>query len=101
MLEKSIKSKGEDPLAKLGAMIATGLLNSGGMNSQFSFTSVKTDKTIKPSVVGIVMFLQLYYWYPYIPFIGLCLKPQCLIVLDDLLEVKQNLSFICSCKPSK
>jgi len=58
-LEKSIKSKGEDPLAKLGALLATGLLNSGGRNSQFSFTSEKTDKTIKPSVVGIVMFLQL------------------------------------------
>lgn len=58
MLEKSIKSKGEDPLAKIGAMLATGILNSGGRNSQFSFTSEKTDKTIKTSVVGIVMFLQ-------------------------------------------
>lgn len=101
MLDKSIKFKGEDPLAKLGAMIATGILNSGGRNSQFNLTSEKTDKTIKTSVIGIVMFLQMFYWYPQIPFISLCLKPQALIILEDTLEIKQNFSLICSTKPSK
>jgi len=60
MLEKSIKSKGEDPITKFGAMVATGILNSGGRNSQFRFTSEKTDKTIKSAVVGFVLFLQMY-----------------------------------------
>jgi len=93
--------KSEDPLAKFGAMLATGFLNAGGRNCQFFFTSPKTDKTVKSSVVGIVMFLQMFYWYPYIPFISLCMKPQCLILLDDQLEVKQNLEMVCNTKPSR
>jgi len=52
--------KSEDPLAKFGAMLAIGFMNSGGRNSQFFFTSPKTDKTVKSSVVGIVMFLQMF-----------------------------------------
>lgn len=59
-LDKSIRMKSEDPLAKFGAMLAIGFMNSGGRNSQFFFTSPKTDKTVKSSVVGIVMFLQMF-----------------------------------------
>lgn len=35
------------------------------------------------------------------PFISLCLKPTCLILLDDKLEVKTGVKFICSSKPSR
>lgn len=59
-LEKSIKSKSEDPLAKFGALISTGIMNAGGRNSQFRFTSEKTDKTIKSSIVGSILFLQMH-----------------------------------------
>ena len=48
-------------MAKMGAILATGILNAGGRNCTISLRSPDTQTLRMSSVVGLAVFLQ--YWY--------------------------------------
>jgi len=52
------------------------------------------------SVIGIIMFTQFWYWFPYINFISLCINPICLIALNTDLNMPKGFNLISNAKPS-
>ena len=51
-------------------------------------------------MVGLVMFLQYWYWYPLLNFLSLSLTPTALVGLNQNLKVPKSFSFISNAKPS-
>ncbi|KAL0220698.1 hypothetical protein RCL1_000552 [Eukaryota sp. TZLM3-RCL] len=73
-------SKFEDDLVKSGCMIALGLMDCGGRNSFFSLVSpqgsgIFSGTLMAEKVVGLVVFLQHWFWLPYALFYPLCNVP--------------------------
>jgi 26S proteasome regulatory subunit N2 len=52
------------------------------------------------AVVGLVLFLQYWYWYPLLNFLSLSLTPTALIGLDKNLKVPKSFNFVSNAKPS-
>jgi 26S proteasome regulatory subunit N2 len=44
------------------------------------------------AIVGMAVFLQYWYWYPYIHFISLAFTPTALIGLNKELKVQKKIS---------
>ncbi|GAB2227852.1 hypothetical protein Droror1_Dr00009679 [Drosera rotundifolia] len=97
-LEKIILDKHEDTMSKMGAILASGILDAGGRNVTIRLLSkTKHDKLI--SVVGLAVFSQFWYWYPLIYFISLSFSPTALIGLNYDLKVPK-FEFLSNAKPS-
>ncbi|KAK7398840.1 hypothetical protein VNO78_10013 [Psophocarpus tetragonolobus] len=97
-LEKIILDKHEDTMSKMGAILASGILDAGGRNVTIRLLSkTKHDKII--AVVGLAVFSQFWYWYPLIYFISLSFSPTAFIGLNyDLKSPK--FEFLSHAKPS-
>jgi 26S proteasome regulatory subunit N2 len=52
------------------------------------------------SAVGLLMFLQTWYWYPLFPFLSLCFTPTMLIGLNKDFDMPTDFETICSAPPS-
>ena len=62
-LEKIILDKHEDTKSKMGAILASGIIDAGGRNITIKLKSKsKHDKLA--TVVGLLVFTQFWYWYP-------------------------------------
>jgi len=97
-LEKIILDKHEDTMSKMGAILASGILDAGGRNVTIRLLS-KTKHDKITAVVGLAVFSQFWYWYPLIYFISLAFSPTALIGLNyDLKSPK--FEFLSHAKPS-
>ncbi|OIV94131.1 hypothetical protein TanjilG_31556 [Lupinus angustifolius] len=97
-LEKIILDKHEDTMSKMGAILASGILDAGGRNVTIRLLS-KTKHDKITAVVGLAVFSQFWYWYPLIYFISLSFSPTALIGLNyDLKSPK--FEFLSHAKPS-
>ncbi|PIA40152.1 hypothetical protein AQUCO_02500098v1 [Aquilegia coerulea] len=97
-LEKIILDKHEDTMSKMGAILASGILDAGGRNVTIKLLSKsKHDKVT--AVVGLAVFTQFWYWYPLIYFISLAFSPTALIGLNADLKVPK-FEFLSHAKPS-
>ncbi|KAL5711772.1 26S proteasome non-ATPase regulatory subunit 1 A [Ranunculus cassubicifolius] len=97
-LEKIILDKHEDTMSKMGAILASGILDAGGRNVTIKLLSKsKHDKVT--AVVGLAVFTQFWYWYPLIYFISLAFSPTALIGLNSDLKVPK-FEFLSHAKPS-
>lgn len=97
-LEKIILDKHEDTMSKMGAILASGILDAGGRNVTIRLLS-KTKHDKVTAVVGLAVFSQFWYWYPLIYFISLAFSPTALIGLNyDLKSPK--FEFLSLAKPS-
>lgn len=97
-LEKIILDKHEDTMSKMGAILASGILDAGGRNVTIRLLS-KTKHDKVTAVVGLAVFSQFWYWYPLIYFISLAFSPTALIGLNyDLKSPKFEFSSLA--KPS-
>ncbi|KAM7253348.1 hypothetical protein ACFE04_008669 [Oxalis oulophora] len=97
-LEKIILDKHEDTMSKMGAILASGILDAGGRNVTIRLLSkAKHDKIT--AVVGLAVFSQFWYWYPLIYFISLAFSPTALIGLNYDLKVPK-FEFLSDAKPS-
>ncbi|XP_050216572.1 26S proteasome non-ATPase regulatory subunit 1 homolog A-like [Mercurialis annua] len=97
-LEKIILDKHEDTMSKMGAILASGIIDAGGRNVTIKLLSKsKHDKVT--AVVGLAVFSQFWYWYPLIYFISLAFSPTALIGLNYDLNVPK-FEFISNAKPS-
>ncbi|XP_057783630.1 26S proteasome non-ATPase regulatory subunit 1 homolog A-like [Salvia miltiorrhiza] len=97
-LEKIILDKHEDTMSKMGAILASGILDAGGRNVTIKLLS-KTKHDKITAVVGLVVFSQFWYWYPLIYFISLAFSPTALIGLNNDLKVPK-FEFLSHAKPS-
>jgi 26S proteasome regulatory subunit N2 len=97
-LEKIILDKHEDTMSKMGAILASGILDAGGRNVTIKLKSrSKHDKL--SAVIGLAVFTQFWYWYPLTYFISLAFSPTALIGLNSDLKVPK-LEFLSNAKPS-
>ena len=97
-LEKIILDKHEDTMSKMGAILASGILDAGGRNVTIKLLS-KTRHDKITAVVGLAVFSQFWYWYPLIYFISLAFSPTALIGLNYELKVPR-FEFLSQAKPS-
>ncbi|KAI3746909.1 hypothetical protein L6452_09351 [Arctium lappa] len=97
-LEKIILDKHEDTMSKMGAILASGILDAGGRNVTIKLLS-KTKHDKITAVIGLAVFSQFWYWYPLIYFISLAFSPTALIGLNYDLKVPR-FEFLSHAKPS-
>ncbi|GFY93032.1 26S proteasome regulatory complex, non-ATPase subcomplex, Rpn2/Psmd1 subunit [Actinidia rufa] len=97
-LEKIILDKHEDTMSKMGAILASGILDAGGRNVTIKLLS-KTKHDKITAVVGLAVFSQFWYWYPLIYFISLAFSPAAFIGLNYDLKVPR-FEFLSHAKPS-
>jgi 26S proteasome regulatory subunit N2 len=97
-LEKIILDKHEDTMSKMGAILASGILDAGGRNVTIRLLS-KTKHDKVTAVIGLTVFSQFWYWYPLIYFISLAFSPTAFIGLNYDLKVPK-FEFMSHAKPS-
>lgn len=97
-LEKIILDKHEDTMSKMGAILASGILDAGGRNVTIKLLS-KTKHDKVTAVVGLAVFTQFWYWYPLIYFASLAFSPTAFIGLNYDLKVPK-FNFLSHAKPS-
>ncbi|KQJ84467.1 26S proteasome non-ATPase regulatory subunit 1 homolog A [Brachypodium distachyon] len=97
-LEKIILDKHEDTMSKMGAILASGILDAGGRNVTIKLLSRnKHDKLT--AVIGLAVFSQFWYWYPLLYFISLAFSPTAIVGLNSDLKVPK-FEFLSHAKPS-
>jgi len=95
---KVIADKHEDSIAKFGAILAQGIIDAGGRNATVSLQS-RAGQNHMPSIVGIFVFSQFWYWFPLSHFLSLAFTPACIIGLNSNLKMPK-LQFCSNAKPS-
>lgn len=97
-LEKIILDKHEDTMSKMGAILASGILDAGGRNVTIALQS-RTKHDRITAVVGMAVFSQFWYWYPLIYFLSLSFAPTAFIGLNHELNMPK-FEFLSEIKPS-
>lgn len=88
-INKVIVDRSEEVSVKYGAMVGRGISESGGRNIIFSITNL-CNKISKERVVGCIMFLNHWYWYPFLNFISLNMKETAFFVFNENLELENT-----------
>lgn len=96
---KMIEDKHEELLSRMGAILSQGIINAAGRNATISLTT-RDGGLRQNAVVGLVLFLQHWYWYPLLNFISLALTPTALIGVNENLKVPKSFSIVSNAKPS-
>ena len=86
LLAKVVGDKHEDPMAKFGAILATGLLDAGGRNMTISLLSKSGHKAM-PAIVGCAIFTHFWFWHPLLLFVNLALTPTAAIGVNASLQM--------------
>ena len=87
-LSTTVTSKFVPPMAKFGAILATGILDAGGRNVTLSLRTLSGHKNAT-NVVGLALFSQYWYWHPYTHFLSLSFTPTAVIALDSKLQMPE------------
>lgn len=83
---KMVGDRHEDAMAKFGCAVALGIIDAGGRNCSISLQT-QTGNLNMPGIVGTVVFLQYWYWFPFTHFLSLSFAPTAVIGVDQKLEV--------------
>ena len=98
LYSRVINDKHDDVMAKFGAILAQGILDAGGHNVTISLQS-RTGHIHMPSLVGILVFTQFWFWFPLSHFLSLAYTPTCDIGLNKDLKMPK-VQYKPNCKPS-
>lgn len=98
LITDTMGKKHEETLAKMGAILATGILDIGGRNMVVSLTTRSGVAKIE-AVVSMLVFSNFWNWFPYINFIGLTLTPSAYIGVTTDLKVPANFQLRSTAKP--
>lgn len=98
MFAKVVTDKHEDPMARFGASLAQGIIDAGGRNMTISLATRAGTPDMK-AIVGMVLFVQFWYWYPLAHFLGLTFSPTATIALDGKLRIPK-VDFVSWAKPT-
>lgn len=85
-LKESYSKKHEDVLCKMGALISTSILESGGRNSILNINS-RNGSLKLGATLGTLFFTHYWYWFSSIHFLSLALTPSALIGVDCKLQI--------------
>jgi 26S proteasome regulatory subunit N2 len=96
---KMTEDKHEEILSRMGSILAQGIINAAGRNATISLTT-RDGNLRQNAVVGLVLFLQHWYWYPLLNFLSLALTPTALIGVTEQLKVPKSLGIVSNAKPS-
>jgi 26S proteasome regulatory subunit N2 len=97
-LKKVVGDRHEDAMTKFGAALALGILDAGGRNCTIGLQT-QTGNLNMPGIVGMAVFTQYWYWFPFTHFLSLSFAPTSIIGLDPDLEIP-NIKFHCATRPS-
>lgn len=78
-LADTVKNKHEDALAKFGATVAQGIIDAGGRNVTINLENNQTNTLNMKAIVGLTVFLQSWYWFPFAHFLSLSFTPTAII----------------------
>lgn len=84
-LNSVLVAKGESACAKIGAAIGRAVAEAGGRAAIFSLGNFSHSLEVK-RIVGAVLFLQSWYWYPLMGCLSLCLLPTPIFFFDENLD---------------
>ncbi|KAL2163332.1 hypothetical protein VTH06DRAFT_5389 [Thermothelomyces fergusii] len=97
-LRKVVGDRHEDAMTKFGAALALGILDAGGRNCTIGLQT-QTGNLNMAGVVGMAVFTQYWYWFPFTHFLSLSFAPTSIIGLDHDLEMPK-IKFHCATRPS-
>jgi len=86
LIDEKITDKHEDIMCKFGAVLAAGILDAGGRNVTIVLHSRSGHKNMS-AIIGLAIFAQFWYWYPFIHFISLAFTPTAFIGLNKDLKM--------------
>jgi len=98
-LDKCINDKHAETLTKMGSIVAYGILNAAGKNANITLRT-KSGNLKGAAVVGLVLGLQFWYWFPLLHIFSLAFSPTCLIGLTDNLRIPKSFKFTSKARPS-
>lgn len=90
--ESMVAEKHEDAMAKFGAALALGIIDAGGRNVTIGLQT-PTGSLNLPAIVGMAVFTQYWYWFPFTHFLTLSFVPTGIIGLNEDLDVS-GFSFV-------
>jgi len=94
-----VSEKHQSPLTKMGAILSQGIMDAGGRNVTLSMGS-RNGFTKPTSVIGIMMFMQHWFWHPCTTFLGLAFQPTLVAGLNKDLNFVKKFTIVCNSKPS-
>jgi 26S proteasome regulatory subunit N2 len=97
-LKKVVGDRHEDAMTKFGAALALGIIDAGGRNCTIGLQT-QTGNLNMAGIVGMAVFTQYWYWFPFTHFLSLSFSPTSIIGLDHDLEIP-DIKFHCATRPS-
>ncbi len=97
-LRKVVGDRHEDAMTKFGASLALGIIDAGGRNCTIGLQT-QTGNLNMAGIVGMAIFTQYWYWFPFTHFLSLSFSPTSIIGLDHELEIP-SFKFQCATRPS-
>ncbi|KAK3385414.1 armadillo-type protein [Podospora didyma] len=97
-LKKVVGDRHEDAMTKFGASLALGIIDAGGRNCSIGLQT-QTGNLNMAGIVGMAVFTQYWYWFPFTHFLSLSFAPTSIIGLDHDLEIP-NFKYHCATRPS-
>lgn len=94
-----INDKHQPVIAKSGAILAAGIIDAGGGNVVVSMQS-RAGFIKMGGAVGVMMFLQHWYWSPLLPFLSLAFSPTMLIGINKDFDMPVDFEAVCNAPPS-
>ena len=94
--KKTVNDKHADPMAKFGAALSQGIIDAGGRNVTISMQN-KSGSGNMPSIVGMALFAQFWYWFPLAHCLSLAFTPTAIIGLTKDLKVRLCHLFLLPC----
>ncbi|KAH8816568.1 putative 26S proteasome regulatory subunit rpn2 [Xylogone sp. PMI_703] len=97
-LKKIVGDRHEDAMTKFGCALALGIIDAGGRNCTIGLQT-QTGNLNMAGIVGMAVFTQYWYWFPFTHFLSLSFTPTSVIALDHDLEIP-SIKFHCATRPS-
>lgn len=97
-LKKVAGDRHEDAMTKFGAALALGIIDAGGRNCTIGLQT-QTGNLNMAGIVGMAVFTQYWYWFPFTHFLSLSFSPTSIIGLDHDLEIP-DFKFHCATRQS-
>lgn len=85
-LKKVVGDRHEDAMTKFGCALALGIIDAGGRNCTIGLQT-QTGNLNMAGIVGMAVFTQYWYWFPFTHFLSLSFTPTSMIGLDHDFEI--------------
>lgn len=97
-MKKIVGDRHEDAMTKFGAALALGIIDAGGRNCTIGLQT-QTGNLNMAGIVGMAVFIQYWYWFPFTHFLSLSFTPTSMIGLDHDLDIP-SFNFHSATRPS-